>query len=41
MEILKAIVWIIWGLVGLMSIGLGLYGFIFYRNFYKDFLKND
>lgn len=41
MEIVKLIVLIIWGLVGLTSIGLTIYGVKFYGSMFKGLNKKD
>lgn len=41
MEIVKLVCWIIWGLVGIVSIGLTIYGFIFYKGLMKDIKKEE
>jgi hypothetical protein len=41
MEILKIIVLVIWGLVGLMAIGTTIFGMIFYTQFYKGIFNKD
>ena len=35
LEKVKILVWLIWGLVGLISLGMSIWASLFYRKFYK------
>ncbi|MDX9917323.1 MAG: hypothetical protein RBT15_04830 [Gudongella sp.] len=41
MEFWRTVMYIVWSLVGVLTIGLSIYGVMFYRSFYKSLFKND